>query len=137
MKTLPGLVIAAALASLAPAIAQAPRKAVASPAVQQEFSDFIGKFRAALKANDPAAVAAMTKLPYMGDASIADAAQFRAKAWPSDFNAKNRACLQRTKPAYDRDGSRNEIYAIACGGSIFTFTRTSAGFQLTDVDVAD
>lgn len=137
MKTLPGLVIAAVLASLAPALAQAPGKAVASTAVQKEFEDFIAKFRAALKANDPATVAAMTKLPYMGDASIADAAQFRAKVWPSDFNAKNRACLQRTKPVYDRDGARNEVYAIACGGSIFTFTRTSAGFQLTDVDIAD
>ncbi|MBR3191600.1 hypothetical protein [Bosea sp. (in: a-proteobacteria)] len=137
MKTPPGLVIAAALASLAPALAQAPGKAVASTAVQKEFEDFIAKFRAALKANDPATVAAMTKLPYMGDASIADAAQFRAKVWPSDFNAKNRACLQRTKPVYDRDGARNEVYAIACGGSIFTFTRTSAGFQLTDVDIAD
>ncbi|MBA4220393.1 MAG: hypothetical protein C0458_06655 [Methylobacterium sp.] len=137
MKTLPGLVIAAVLASLAPALAQAPGKAVASTAVQKEFEDFIAKFRAALKANDPATVAAMTKLPYMGDASIAEAAQFRAKVWPSDFNAKNRACLQRTKPVYDRDGARNEVYAIACGGSIFTFTRTSAGFQLTDVDIAD
>lgn len=137
MKTPPGLVIAAALASLAPALAQAPGKAVASTAVQKEFEDFIAKFRAALKANDPATVAAMTKLPYMGDASIAEAAQFRAKVWPSDFNAKNRACLQRTKPVYDRDGARNEVYAIACGGSIFTFTRTSAGFQLTDVDIAD
>ncbi len=137
MKTLPGLVIAAALASLAPAFAQAPRKAVASPAVQKEFEGFIGKFRAALKANDAIAVAAMTRLPYMADASIADATQFRAKVWPRDFTAKNRACLQRSKPVYDRDGARNEIYAIACGGNIFTFTKTSAGFQLTDVDIAD
>lgn len=137
MKTLPTLVIAAALASLGSAFAQAPAKAVAPPAVQKEFDGFIGRFRAALKVNDPAAVAAMTKLPYMADASIADAAQFRAKAWPRDFGAKNRACLQRAKPVYDRDGNRNEIYAIACGGSIFTFTRTPAGFQLTDVDVAD
>jgi len=137
MKTLPALVIAAALASLTPALAQAPAKAVASAAVQKDFGDFIAKFRAVLKANDPAAVAAMTKLPYMADASISDAAQFRAKAWPRDFGAKNRACLQRAKPVYDRDGNRNEIYAIACGGSIFTFTKTQAGFQLTDVDVAD
>jgi hypothetical protein len=137
MKTLPALAIAAALASLAPAFAQAPAKAVASAAVQKEFDGFIGKFRAALKANDPAAVAAMTRLPYMADASIADAAQFRAKVWPRDFTAKNRACLQRTKPAYDRDGARNEIYAIVCGGNVFTFTRTPSGFQLTDVDIAD
>ena len=137
MKTLPGLVIAAALASLGSAFAQAPAKAVASPGVQKEFDGFIGKFRAALKANDPTAVAAMTRLPYMADASISDAAQFRAKAWPRDFTAKNRACLQRAKPVYDRDGARNEIYAIVCGGNVFTFTRTPTGFLLTDVDIAD
>lgn len=137
MRILPALAIAAALAFVMPAFAQAPGKAVAPAAVQKEFGDFISKFRAALKANDAAAVAAMTRLPYMADATIADAAQFRAKAWPRDFTAKNRACLQRTKPTYDRDGARNEIYAIACGGSIFTFTKTPSGFQLTDVDIAD
>jgi hypothetical protein len=137
MKPLPALALAAALVLVMPAFAQAPGKAVASAAVQKEFGDFISKFRAALKANDAAAVAAMTRLPYMADATIADAAQFRAKAWPRDFTAKNRACLQRTKPTYDRDGARNEIYAIACGGNVFTFTKTQSGFQLTDVDIAD
>ncbi|WID95754.1 hypothetical protein QO058_23845 [Bosea vestrisii] len=137
MAILSRLLIAAALASLAPAFAQAPAKATASPAVQKEFDGFIGKFRAALKANDAVAVAGLTRLPYMADASIGDAAQFRAKVWPRDFTAKNRACLQRTKPTYDRDGAKNEIYAIACGGNIFTFTKTPSGFQLTDVDIAD
>ncbi|CAN7270148.1 hypothetical protein LJR090_001928 [Bosea sp. LjRoot90] len=137
MKTLPSLAIAAALACLAPAFAQAPAKATASPAVQKEFDGFIGKFRAALKANDPVAVAGLTRLPYMGDASIGDAAQFRAKVYPREFTAKNRTCLQRAKPVYDRDGNKNEIYAIACGGDIFTFTKTPTGFLLTDVDVAD
>lgn len=137
MKTLPGLAIAAALAALAPAFAQAPRPAKASPAVQKEFDGFIGKFRAALKANDAVAVAGLTRLPYMGDASIGDAAQFRAKVYPREFTAKNRACLQRTRPVYDRDGNKNEIYAIVCGGDVFTFTKTPTGFLLTDVDVAD
>jgi hypothetical protein len=137
MKTLPGLVIAAAFAALAPAFAQVPKPATASPAVQKEFEGFIGKFRAALKANDPLAVGAMTRLPYMGDASIGDAAQFRAKVYPREFTARNRTCLQRAKPVYDRDGNKNEIYAIVCGGSVFTFTKTPAGFQLTDVDIAD
>ena len=44
------------------ALAQAPKKAVASPALQKEFDGFIAKFRAALKANDSAAVAGMTRL---------------------------------------------------------------------------
>ncbi|MCV9940002.1 hypothetical protein OIU35_26920 [Boseaceae bacterium BT-24-1] len=137
MKTLPGLVIAAALACLSPAFAQAPKPATASPAVQKEFDGFIGKFRAALKANDAVAVAGLTRLPYMGDASIGDAAQFHAKVYPREFTAKNRTCLQRTKPVYDRDGNKNDIYAIVCGGDVFTFTKTPTGFLLTDVDIAD
>jgi len=53
----------AAVVGLRPrsAVAQAPKKAVASPALQKEFDGFIGKFRAALKGNDSAAVAGMTR----------------------------------------------------------------------------
>src|SRR5437588_262394 len=57
--------LATALVNLAPAVAQAPKKAVASPALQKEFDGFIEKFRAALRTNDSAAVAGMTRLPFM------------------------------------------------------------------------
>ena len=63
-----------ALAHAVPAVAEAPKEAVASPALRKEFDGFIEKFRAALKANDFAAVAGMTKLPFMNDDSIRDAA---------------------------------------------------------------
>ena len=53
MKTMSGIALAATLALLAPAFAQAPKKAVASPALQKEFDGFIEKFRAALKSNVP------------------------------------------------------------------------------------
>jgi hypothetical protein len=43
---------------------KAPKKAVASLALQKEFDGFIGKFRAALKGNDSATVADMTRLPF-------------------------------------------------------------------------
>ena len=137
MKTLPALAIAAALASLAPAFAQAPGKASASPAVRKEFEGFITKFRAALKANDAAAIAAMTRLPFRGDASVHDAAQFRAKIYAHDFTAKNRSCLQRAKPGYDRDGNNDETYHITCYELIFSFTRTPTGFLFTDISVND
>ena len=137
MKTLLGLVLAAVLVHVAPALAQAPKKAVASAALQKEFGAFIDKFRAALKANDSAAVAGMTRLPFQGDAAIRDAAQFRAKAYPSTFTAKNRTCIQRGKAVYDRDGENNDNYFIFCGNEIFTFTRTPAGFLFTDVGVND
>lgn len=137
MKLLLRIVLTAALVHLAPAFAQAPKKAVASPALQKEFAGFIEKFRAALKANDSAAVAGMTRLPYMNDGSIGDAAQFREKVYKPDFTAKNRACIQRGKAVYDRDQENNDNYFIFCGEDIFVFTKTPAGFIFTEVGVND
>jgi hypothetical protein len=137
MKVLSGIVLTAALMYLAPAFAQAPKKAVASPALQKEFDGFIAKFRAALKANDSAAVAGMTRLPFETDPAIRDAAQFRAKAYPRDFTAKNRACIQRGKAVYDRDQLNNENYFIFCGELIFVFSKTPAGFLFTDIGMND
>src|SRR5262245_26480155 len=111
MKVLWTIVLAAALVHGTPAVAQAPKKVVAPPALQKEFDGFIAKFRAALKANDVAAVAGMTKLPFMNDNTVGDAEQFRAKTWREAFTAKNRACLQRTKGVYDRDQLNNDYYS--------------------------
>jgi len=138
MKVLLGILLAAALVYLAPAFVQAaPKEAVASPALQREFDDFIAKFRAALKANDSAAVAGMTQLPFMNDDSIRDAVQFREKIYKRKFTAKTRACIQRGKTVYSRDGDNNDSYAIFCGRDIFTLTKTPAGFLFTDVGVND
>jgi len=131
------ILLAAALVNLAPAFAGAPKKAVASPALQKEFDAFIEKFRAALKTNDSAAVAGMTRLPFMNDSAIRDAAQFRAKTYSTFFTAKNRACIQRGKFVYDRDPRNHDNYFVFCGQNIFTFTKTPAGFLLTDVDAND
>ncbi len=137
MKFLLRIVITAALMHLAPAFAEAPTKGGASAALEKEFSGFIEKFRAALKADDSAAIASMTRLPFEQDGSIRDATQFRAKAYPLTFTAKNRACLQRGKAVYDRDGENNDNYFIFCGNLIFTFTKTPAGFLFTEVGAND
>jgi hypothetical protein len=137
MTTLRAIVLAAALLQLAPALAQAPEKAAASAALQKEFDGFIAKFRAALKADDSAAVAAMTRLPLDGDQSVRDAAQFRAKKYPAIFTQKNRACIARGKAVYDRDQLGNDNYFIFCGQLGFVFTKTPAGFLFTDVGVND
>jgi hypothetical protein len=137
MKALMTLVLAASFVHLAPALAQAPKKAVASPELQKEFDGFIAKFRVALKANDPAGVVAMTRLPFMADSSVRDAAQFRSKIYATSFTAKNRSCLQRSKAVYDRDGENNENYFIFCGNSIFSFTKTPAGFLFTEIGQND
>ena len=131
------IMLATALVNLAPAVAQAPKKAVASPALQKEFDGFIEKFRAALRTNDSAAVAGMTRLPFMNDSAIRDAAQFRAKTYPTSFTAKNRACIQRGKALYDREGDNNDSYSIFCCEDIFVFTKTPEGFLFTDISVND
>lgn len=133
MRILSGIALAAALASLAPAFAQAPKQAAASPALQKEFDDFIARFRAALKSNDSAAVAGMTQLPFGHGDSRHDAAQFRAKDYPSLFTGKNRACVQRSKPVYDNGGGNHDSYFVFCGDLIFVFTKAPAGFRFTEV----
>jgi hypothetical protein len=137
MQLLLRLILAAALLHLTPAVAQAPKKPVASPEVQNEFDGFLGKFRAALKANDSGAVTTMTRLPFMGDSSTRDVAQFRAKTYPAIFTAKHRACLQRSKAVYNRDGDNNDNYFIFCGQTIFVFTKTPVGFLFTDTGAND
>jgi hypothetical protein len=141
MKFLLRIALATALANLAffaPALAApAPKQAVASAEVQKEYASFIAKFRAALKANDPAAVAGMTQLPFMKDKSIGDAAQFREKIYKDSFTAKTRACIQRGKGVYDRDSHNNESYFIFCGEEIYVFTRTPAGFLFTEIGMND
>ena len=137
MKILSSLLLVAALTQLVPAFAQAPKQAVASAALQKEFDDFIAKFRAALKANDATAVAGMARLPFMSDNSIGDAAQFRTKTYSRDFTAKNRACIQRGKAVYGRDGNNDDNYFIFCGQLNFVFTKTPAGFLLTEIGVND
>ncbi len=130
------LTLLAPFLAAAPAFAQA-KDAKAPVAVQKEFDAFLTKFRAAVKANDAAAIAGLARLPFQGDASVRDAAQFSAKIHRTYFTAKNRACLQRGKAEYERDGEKNDNYFIFCGELIFTFTKTPTGFLFTDIGVND
>lgn len=137
MKSLSGLIFAAALLSLAPAAVAAPKEAVASPEVQKEFATFIEKFRAAVKADDSKAVLGLTKLPFMSHTDEYDATAFQAKVYKKEFNAKNRACIQRSKTVYDRSPDNSESYSIFCGNEIFSFTKTSTGFLFTEIGAND
>ena len=137
MKFLLRMMLATALVNLAPAVAKASQEAVASPALQKEFDGFIERFRAALKANDTVAIAGMTRLPFMNDSAIRDAAQFRAKTYATSFTAKNRACLQRGKALYERAEDKTDTYYVFCSENIFVFTKTPTGFLFTDISVND
>jgi len=137
MNVLSRTLVALMLLAPASALAQASKNPTPPRETQAAFDGFIAKFRTALKANDSAAIAGMTKLPFMGDKANSGAAQFRAKAYPQFLTAKNRACLQKKKAAYDRNGEGNDSFFIFCGESIFTFTKTPSGFLFTDVDAND
>jgi hypothetical protein len=137
MHILLRLAVGIALAVPACAFAQTPKKAVPPPGLQAEFDTFIVKFRAAVKANDSAAVAGMTQLPFQKDDSYRDAAQFRAKAYPVIFTAKNRTCLQRKKAVYDRDGQGTDNYFVFCGEDIFVFAKTPSGFLFNEIGSND
>ncbi|BAT60900.1 hypothetical protein GJW-30_1_03450 [Variibacter gotjawalensis] len=137
MKLLSKLLIAVALLIVAPALAQAPKKAVASAELRKEFDAFLVKFRAALKANDVGAVVALTKLPFMEDATTGDEAKFRAKIYPDNFSKKTRACIASKKAVYSRDQLGKDNFFIFCGESIFVFTKTPQGFLFTEIGAND
>lgn len=134
MRTLFTTLFFVALLQGAPVLAEASK--MAPPAVQAEFAGFMGKFAAALKADDAAAVAGMAKLPFMGEADVSDVAQFQAKIYKRRFSPKVRACLQRGAAIYDR-GQEDEYFQIFCGEVFFVFTKTPAGFMLTDISDDD
>lgn len=136
MKMRSRTLMAVLLLQLAPASAQA-QNSVAPAGLRQEFDDFLAKFRAALKANDAAAVAGMTRLPFLGDPASGDAVQFRAKIYPDLFPAKVRGCIAGSKPAYDRDQQGNDNFHIICGEEIFYFTKGPQGFLFAEVGMND
>ena len=137
MRALFRVALASVLVSLPATAAEAAKATGAPPAIQAEFDGFIAKFRAALKANDSAAVAAMSALPFTADEVYSDAAQFRAKLYPHYFTRKFRNCIRHEKALYARDGDNNDTYAIFCFDNIFNFTRKPAGFLLTDIGLND
>lgn len=127
--------IAVILSAGSPVIARSSE--MASPTVQAEFTEFFARFKAALKANDAAEVAGMAKLPFQNDPSVSNARQFQETIYRETFTKKTRGCIQRGPAIYGRDGERNDSFSVFCDETIFTFTRTPAGFLLTDIGVND
>ena len=127
------------------AMAFAPHGALAqnkptkpTPALQKEYDSFIAAFRAALKANDAAAVTSMTRMPFSHDNGRIDAAEFRAKAYPYYFTPRHRACIQTVKGVYDVDGLNQHNFVIVCSDeTMFIFTKMENGFKFTTAGEAD
>lgn len=123
------------LLPVTPVVAWSAEKAPA--AVQAEFTAFFARFKAALNANDSAAVAGLAKLPFQNDPAAGTVAQFQETVYKESFSKTTRACLQRGKAIYARDQQNNDTYDIFCDELIFTFTKLPGGFLLTDIGVND
>lgn len=137
MKMLSRFLITVLLLQFAPALAQAPKTAEAPVALHREFDAFLAKFRAALKANDPSAVAGLTQLPFMKNDYYGDVTQFPAKGYPNLFPPEVRKCIAGSNASYERDQEGNDSFHISCGEEIFVFTKTQRGFLFTAVDMND
>ena len=99
--------------------------------VDPEFNTFWIKFKAAVARNDRAAVADMTRLPFMLDNKDLDRAAF-IKQYSSLFTPKTRRCFARAKPSRDQDS--REIF---CGQQIFLFAKVDGVYKFTEIGVND
>jgi hypothetical protein len=99
--------------------------------VDPEFNTFWIKFKAAVARNDKAAVADMTKLPFMLDSKDLDRDGF-IKQYSSLFTAKMRRCFARAKPSRDQ-----ESMEIFCGQQIFLFAKVDGVYKFTEIGVND
>jgi hypothetical protein len=96
-----------------------------------EFKTFWTKFKAAVARNDKAAVAELTKLPFMLDSKYLDRVAF-IKQYSSLFTPRMRRCFARARPSRDRDSME-----IFCGEEIFLFATVNGVYKFTDIGVND
>lgn len=96
-----------------------------------KFTAFWTKFKAAVARNDKAAVADMTKLPFMLDSKDLDRAGF-IKQYNSLFTPRMRRCFARARPSRDHDSME-----IFCGQQIFLFAKVDGVYKFTEIGVND
>lgn len=73
-------------------LAAAPAVPAASGGADDGFAAFHDEFRAAVGRGDAAAVATLTRLPFLFEGRLHDAAGFRQAVWPALFTPARRRC---------------------------------------------
>ena len=137
MTKLSRLVLLAGLLFGVFAVPSAQAQSDRAPAdIQKSYGEFIKTFRAALKANDPAAVTALTAFPFYWD-EMRDAEYFRKQIYAKIFTRKVRDCIARGRGFYARDGAGKHNFTIFCGEDLYLFTTTPQGFRFAEVGVND
>ncbi len=137
MKSQRAIAFILAALAIGAATSAARAQSVRPPAdIQKDYDQFIVKFRVALKANDGAAVAKLTKFPFYWN-EMRDESYFRKNIYSKVFTSKARDCIARGKGTYARAPNGEENFSIFCGNDLFPFTRTSGGFRFAEVGEND
>ena len=97
----------------------------------QNFNSFLAKFKTALAKNDKAAIASMTKLPFLFDSEELDRSGF-IKRFDTLFDKKTRRCFVNAKAV--RDG---EEYSVFCGETIYVFGKADGEYKLVAIGAND
>jgi hypothetical protein len=133
---LPGAVLLLGAVVIGAATSPAHAQRTKAPAdIQKDYDQFIARFRNALKANDVAAVAAMTKLSFYRDDK--QGADYVRKNYRDIFTAKVSGCIARNKGVYDRAPDGTHYFTVFCGEELFLFNKTPDGFRFAEVGVDD
>lgn len=102
-----------------------------TPKSDPEFTAFLTKFRAAISGNDKAAVASMTKLPFLYENKERNREEF-IRIYSELFTPKIRRCLATAKPLKE-----GENYDLFCGQLIFYLGKDSGEYKLLEFGVND
>lgn len=99
-----------------------------NPATTPEpvFAQFLQAFRGALAADDRAALASLTELPFLYEGAGLDAAGFR-RVLPEVFPPAVRRCVSEARPIAEDDR-----YVIFCTPYAFYFGRVAGEFRLLE-----
>jgi hypothetical protein len=119
------------IAAFALALGAAAQAAPATP-VDPGWSDFWRSFTAAAAKDDQATLARLTQL----GAGMGDDNTF-AKIHRDYLKPSQRTCLAHGRPTRDVDQEGGINYSVFCGHLIYVFTKTSAGWQWTDMSPDD
>ena len=100
------------------------------PPRPESFAAFWAGFKSSVAKNDKEAVAAATKLPFMGQ----QAKTAFLKSYPSYFGPEVRKCFATAKPV--RQNGRDS-FSVFCGEEIFGFEKVNGAYKFTSIDMND